>query len=180
MVSFPWLFVAAAFLLIAPATIVTGAQSKAPPKPVPEPLGESLCPPAISVEQRVTAAPEGWEAALSAAKPQLAMVTFFDGPPAERALLKYDREEKEKRDWVGIWTLAPNSRGYWIQCGYDNTTAVLSRRLPENIRTCKVTYERKAQTVSGLPVVKHVGCSDAVMKKEDEKKDSKAPPAAGK
>ena len=75
-------------------------------KPKQEPLGESLCPATIGVEQRITAPPEGWEASQSVAKPQLAFVTFFDGPPAERASLKYDREEKQKRDWVAIWTLA--------------------------------------------------------------------------
>lgn len=139
-------------------------------KPKQEPLGETLCPATIGVEQRISSAPDGWEAAQSDAKPQLAMVTFFDGPPAERASLKYDREERQKREWVGIWTFAPNSRGYWIQCGYDNTTAVLSRRLPASVRTCKVTYERKTQATSGLPTVKHVGCSDAVAKKDDEKK----------
>jgi hypothetical protein len=139
-------------------------------KPKQEPLGESLCPATIGVEQRITAPPEGWEASQSVAKPQLAFVTFFDGPPAERASLKYDREEKQKRDWVAIWTLAPNTRGYWVQCGYDNTTGVLSRRLPAEVTSCKVTYERNTQAASGLPTVKHVGCSDAVAKKDDEKK----------
>ena len=124
-----------------------------------EPLGESLCPATISVEQRVIGAPDGWEAAQSDAKPQLAMVTFFDGPPDERASLKYDREEKEKRGWVAIWNLAPGTHGYWVQCGYDNTTGVLSRRLPAEVTTCRVTYERRAQVAtSGLPVVKHVSC----------------------
>ena len=142
-------------------------------KPPPEPLGESLCPATISVEQRVTPVPDGWEASMAAAKPQLAMVTFFDGLPAERASLKYDSEEKQRANWVATWTLAQNARGYWLQCGYDNTTALLSRRLPESVRTCKVIYERKTQATSGLPVVKHVGCSDTVTKKSDEKKDEK-------
>ena len=71
-------------------------------------------------------------------------------------------------NWVATWTVAPNTRGYWLQCGCDNTTAVPSRRLPDSVRTCKVTYERKTQTTSGLPVVKHVGCKyvgDEVMER---------------
>lgn len=169
------MFAAAAAFLVAWVLPAGGAEPKQPkqPKPVkagPEQLGESLCPDSISVEQRVTAVPEGWEAALSGAKSQLASVTFFDGPPDERVSLKYEREERQKREWVGIWTLAPKSRGHWIQCGYDNTTTVLSRRLPESVRTCKVTYERKTQATLGLPTVKHVGCSDSVTKKDDEKK----------
>ena len=142
----------------------------APPKPPPEPLPQSLCPASIAVEQRAGAVPEGWEAANSSAKPQLAFVTFFDGPPAERVSLTADSEERPKREWVALWNLAPNKRGYWLQCAYDNTTVVLSRRLPDSVRTCKVIYERKTQAISGLPVVKHVGCSDTVAKKGDEKK----------
>src|SRR5262245_36746231 len=91
-------------------------QAAAPAKPAPEPQGASLCPEAIKVEQRVAEAPQGWEAGFSDLKPQIAMVTFFDGPPAERASLKYDTELKLKGNWVATWTFASNSRGYWIQC----------------------------------------------------------------
>ena len=129
-----------------------------PSKPAPEPLGESLCPDKISVEQRVTAIPGGWEARSSDATPQLAMVTFYDGPPAERASLKYDSELKQKRNWVATWTLAPSARGYWIQCAYEHTTAMFARRLPADATTCTVIYERKERTAAGLPVIRHVGC----------------------
>lgn len=139
-------------------------------KPPPEPLGPTLCPDTINVEQRVTDLPQGWEAGLSDAKPQIEMVTFFDGPPAERASLKYDSELKQKGNWVATWTLASNARGYWIQCAYENTTAVLSRRLPDTAKTCTVTYERSTKAANALPVVKHVGCSDTLPKKSDEKK----------
>jgi len=147
---------ACAVLLLAVSLPCGGAQPKKAP---PEPLGASLCPAAVSVEQRVTTAPDGWEPSLSGAKPQLAMVTFFDGPPAERASLKYDHEEKRKGDWVGTWNLASSPRGYWIQCAYDNTTAVLSRRLPAEVTVCKVIYERKVHTAAGLPAVRHVSCT---------------------
>ena len=63
------------------------------------------------------------------------------------------------RDWTATWNLAPNTRGYWVQCAYDHTTAVLSRRLPAEVTTCRVLYERKERVAtSGLPVVKHVAC----------------------
>lgn len=142
----------------------------APPKPAPEPSGPSLCPEAINVEQRIAETPQGWEAGSSGLKPQIAMVTFFDGPPAERASLKYDSELKLKGNWVATWTLAPNARGYWIQCAYENTTAVLSKRLPETVKTCSVTYERTTKAANALPLVKHVSCSDALPKKADDKK----------
>lgn len=145
-------------VLVALLAVIALPAVAANPKPNPELLGPSLCPGTVSVEQHVAAAPDGWEASLSGAKAQLAMVTFFDGPPAERASLKYDSEEKRKGDWVGTWNFAPNSRGYWIQCAYDSTTVVLSRRLPESVTACKVTYERKVHVTSGLPVVRHVAC----------------------
>jgi hypothetical protein len=137
------------------AALAHSAQTK---KPAPEPPGPSLCPAEVNVEQRVADPPQGWESGLSGLKPQLAMVTFFDGPPAERASLKYDSELKQKGNWVATWTLAPTGRGYWIQCAYDNTTAVLSKRLPDTVKTCAVTYERNTKAANALPLVKHVGC----------------------
>lgn len=145
-------------LVFAVALVLCAAAEAAPSKPAPEPAGPSLCPETIDVEQRVTDAAQGWEAGLSGRKTQLAMVTFFDGPPAERASLKYDSELKLRGNWVATWTLAANTRGYWIQCAYDNTTAVLSKRLPETARTCSVTYERSTKAANALPLVKHVGC----------------------
>ena len=114
--------------------------------------------------------PQDWEAGFSDLKPQIAMVTFFDGPPAERASLKYDSELKLRGGWVATWTLAANTRGYWIQCAYENTTVVLSKKLPESVKTCAVTYERSTRAANALPPVKHVGCSDTLPKKPDEKR----------
>jgi len=68
------------------------------------------------------------------------------------------QEYGQRLDTVATWTLAPTGRGHWIQCAYDNTTAVLSRRLPETVNTCAVTYERSTKAVNALPVVKHVTC----------------------
>ena len=116
------------------------------------------CPQKIEVEQRLAAAPEGWDAAQTSATVELASVTFFDGPPSEKASLKYDSEDRQKRDWVAFWNFPPNARGYWISCGYQNTTAVISRRLPENIRSCAVTYERKKRGAGSLPGIKQTSC----------------------
>lgn len=121
-------------------------------------FAKNACPPKIEVEHRVTAVPDGWETARATAAASLASVTFFDGPPTERASLKYDSEDRQKRDQVAIWNLSPSARGYWISCGYENTTAVVSRRLPENIRSCTVTYERRKRGKAGLPAIKSITC----------------------
>ena len=159
------------FLSLAIVVVLAAPVEAAKPKAAPEaPPGASLCPAEVNVEQRVTDPPQGWEPGLSGLKPQLAMVTFFDGPPAERASLKYDTELKQRGNWVATWIFAPSPRGHWIQCAYDNTTAVLSKRLPESVKTCAVTYERSTKAANALPLVKHVGCSDTPPQKPDEKK----------
>lgn len=126
-------------------------------------MGASLfsglsCPSKIEVEQRVTAVPRGWESAQVTVTASLASVTFFDGPPAERASLKYDSEERQKRNWVARWNLLPNTRGYWISCGYENTATVISRRLPDDVRSCAVTYERRKRGAAGLPGITDISC----------------------
>jgi hypothetical protein len=147
-------------LLACAAAPVNAAQRKpAADKPAekPRPKGDSLCPAAVNVEQRVSAVPEGWETAVASQPHRLAAVTLYDGPPAERASLKFGRDEKQKREWIATWELQPNERGYWIECGYDRTTAVLTRRLAPSVAECTMTYERK-RGASGGPVIKHVGC----------------------
>jgi hypothetical protein len=47
---------------------------------------------------------------------------------------------------------------------------VLSKRLPDTVRTCNVTYERSTKAANALPIVKYVACSDTLPKKGDEKK----------
>jgi hypothetical protein len=121
-------------------------------------FARNTCPQKIEVEQRVGVIPEGWEAAQPTTTVSLASVAFFDGPPAERAALKFDSEDVQKRDRVAFWNLPPNVRGYWISCGYQNTTAVISRRLPENIRSCTVTYERRKRGAAGLQAIKDISC----------------------
>ena len=121
-------------------------------------FARNTCPQKIDVEQRVISPPEGWDGAQITATVALASVTFFDGPPSGNASLKYDSEDRQKRDWIAYWNLAPNARGYWISCGYENTTAVVSRRLPEDVRSCAVTYERKKRGKAGLPTIKSITC----------------------
>jgi|SoiMethySBSTD1v2_1073268.scaffolds.fasta_scaffold1343896_1 hypothetical protein len=160
----------AACTVLAAAMLHVPLATAAQPKTTAEPVGPSLCPETISVEQKVSDLPQGWEAGTSGAKTQIAMVTFFDGPPAERASLKYDNELKQRGNWVATWILAPTGRGHWIQCAYENTTAVLSKRLPDAVKTCSVTYERNNKAANALPLVKHVGCSETLPKKPDDKK----------
>ena len=135
-----------AFLASAPAE--SGAQL----------FARNTCPQKIEVEQRIVAAPEGWDTAQATATVALASVTFFNGPPSEKAALNFDSEDQQKRDWIAFWHFPPSTRGYWISCGYENSPAAISRRLPEGVRSCLVTYERKKRGPGGLPAIKDISC----------------------
>jgi hypothetical protein len=97
------------------------------------------CQRTIAVEQEPVAPPAGWSAMDNGSPHRLDEVTFFDGPPAERASLKFDDEASAKKEWTGIWHFQPNPRGFWITCSYRGTSIVLSRRLPAEVKVCRVT-----------------------------------------
>ena len=118
----------------------------------------ATCPQKIEVEQRVAALPQGWEAGQVTTTAALASVTFFHGPPAAQAPLKPNSEDRQKRDRIVFWNLSPSARGYWISCGYANTAAVISRRLPDSVKTCSVTYERRRPGGGGQPAIKRMDC----------------------
>jgi hypothetical protein len=102
------------------------------------------CPRTLAVEQKPVAPPAGWSAADDGSPHRLAGITFFDGPPAELASLKYDDAASTEKEWTGIWHFEPNPRGYWIACAYSGTSIVLSRRLPGEVKVCRVTYEKES------------------------------------
>lgn len=130
----------------------------ASPASFAQPAATSSCPQKIEVEQRATTVPEGWEGGRTTSTVTLASVMFYDGPPAEKAARKFDSEDREKRERIATWNLPPSARGYWISCGYAGTTAVISRRLPDSVKHCAVTYERRRPGSGGPPVVKRIDC----------------------
>lgn len=123
-----------------------------------QPPAAGNCPLKIEVEQRLASVPEGWEGGRATVTVALASVAFFDGPPAEKVALKFDSEDRQKRDRIAFWKFPPSARGYWMSCNYVGTTAVISRRLPNSVKYCAVTYERKRLGASGQPAVKHIDC----------------------
>ena len=88
----------------------------------------------------------------------LAGITFYDGPPAEKASLVYDRMQRSKGEQTATWSFAPQQqRQAWVACSYSGTAMELSRALPPRIATCAVTYDTQQQ-VAGLPLIKKVSC----------------------
>src|SRR4051812_35027309 len=83
------------------------------------------CPARIDVRpQELVKAVPGWTAGQAhEAHHELVSVDLYDGHPSELASLIPDTQAKLK---IG-WTLHPQTRPYWLQCHYTQTTLVLSR-----------------------------------------------------
>ncbi len=88
----------------------------------------------------------------------LAGITFYDGPPAEKASLVYDRMTRGKAEQTATWLLTPaKDRSIWVACSYAGTAVELSKSLPPAIATCSVTYDTQQQ-IAGLPMIKKIAC----------------------
>ena len=119
---------------------------------------ETWCPDAIKADQKVVSPSPEWTVSYSSLPQRLEMVTFFSGPPEEQASLVYDKKSKTKGGWIGTWNFPKDSSGYWIQCSYAGTRAELSRRLPDSVSVCRVTYDEGLHSVSGLPAIRKIEC----------------------
>ena len=112
------------------------------------------CPPSITTRQELTAAPAGWKPMLDDAPHDLAGITFYDGPPAEKASLVYDRMDRGKGVETATWTFAARKdRPIWLTCSYAGTAVQLARSLPSETTTCTVVYDPK-EHIAGLPAIK--------------------------
>jgi hypothetical protein len=123
----------------------------------PAAAAEVMCPDTIGVSQNASAAGE-WQVRDSGEKPQLEHVTIYEGPPEEQASLKYDREIKRKSEVVQMWNLPPSKEGYWLACGYTNTSKQLYRKLPGMTAICEAIFDRGVSFPDGSPVVRRVRC----------------------
>ena len=87
---------------------------------------------------------------------RLAAVTFFDGPPEEKASLVNDSERRAQGKQIATWRFGVKSH-IWISCGYSGTNIVLSRALGDGTKQCMVTYNPR-QSIAGLPVIEKIDC----------------------
>jgi len=140
-------FIALELALVAGAIFSTAGRAAA----------EVVCPDTIAVTQNA-AAPGEWQVRDSGEKPELERVTIYEGPPEQQASLKYDREIKRKSEIVQMWNLPPTKEGYWLACGYSNTSKQLYRKLPAMTAICGVTFDRVVNFPDGTPVIRRVRC----------------------
>ena len=119
---------------------------------------DSACPDTVSVRQSGTAPTAEWSLSYSATPTQLEMVTFYSGPPKDEASLVYDTWTNTKDTSTATWKFPKDPRGYWIKCSYRGTTMELAKALSPAVSSCRVMYERQANTAAGLPVIKRIAC----------------------
>ncbi len=116
------------------------------------------CPNEVKVTQSLAAPVPGWTSTQDDTPHTLAGVTFYDGPPSEKASLVYDQIARNKGQQTATWRFAPqDKRQIWMACSYAGAGVQLARKLPANITTCSVTYDSQ-QSIAGLPVIKKIDC----------------------
>jgi len=118
---------------------------------------EISCPDQVQVQQQVQP-PDGWTASYSQAPAALSAVTLFDGPPANRVSLKYDKRRQSGRELILTWALRSSPRNTYLQCSYERTTAQLSIALPPGTRECQVVFDRTTSYAGGVLPVKRMFC----------------------
>lgn len=118
----------------------------------------TLCPSTIHVRQELAASVAGWTPMQNDVPVQLAGITFYDGPPAEKASLVYDQMTKAGRKQVATWQFAAEAgHPIWVSCNYSGTTVELTRSLPSKTSACEVTYDTQQQ-IAGLPLIEKTTC----------------------
>ena len=118
---------------------------------------EVSCPDQLQVEQRAQA-PSGWSVAYSDIGPRLSGITLFDGPPANRSSLKYDRRRQTATELILTWILRDSPRSHYLLCSYERTTAQINTALPPGTGRCDVVFDRTTSYPGGGLPVKRMVC----------------------
>ena len=111
----------------------------------------SDCPSVIDTDQTLKQSHQGWMASQEETRSPLSSIRLSEGDPRDLAWLLPDRTSK---GGVQEWDLLPSPRGYWVVCGYANTTVILSRRLDPTVRRCAVQLDKRFNP----PLASHYRC----------------------
>jgi hypothetical protein len=139
------------------SAVATAAPTPPPAAPVEpaEPLADA-CPARLPVRQTIAQDIAGWTAQNQEAGYPFARVTFFPGPPAQSTLIVPTSEYKGAAGLHDVWDLPRSASGYWVACGYGNTTVSIAKKLPDNVAYCQADYDGRFLTL----VVKHWSCGE--------------------
>lgn len=107
------------------------------------------CPAEIVVAERVAPA-KGWSVRPGEKRRPLSGIGFFSGPPEQLAALVNDEDESGADGSVAVWRFPPAKEHYWVACYYRGTSTTLTRRLPAEVKTCRVTYAKPPEGSAAL------------------------------
>ena len=125
---------------------------------VPAAITSLSCPESITTQQS-GAAIDGWGVSESVPnqKHLLRAAGFSDGPPKDLAQLR-PRIQSSKTGNKSIYGFeGVAADGYWLECSYNDTRVVASKKIPAELKSCIVTYgaENRAHPE---PAIKSIVC----------------------
>jgi len=152
---FPIALVATALACAAGAAATAPApRPPATPASGPGTLLADACPAQLPVSQTITSPIAGWTLLNQQDNHPFTRVAFYPGPPAETALIVPTLEYKGQAGLHDGWDLPPRAGGYWMTCAYGNTSAMVARKLADNVDYCQADYDGRFLTL----VVRHWSC----------------------
>jgi hypothetical protein len=128
--------------------------------PVPQ------CPASVDVQQDIKLPVEGWKTAIAKtngdAHPLKGIYFSPEEYPSDSCCdIPTEKKTLPRGETVFYFDhVTPKKFDFWFVCGYEDTTVVLARKVPENVARCEVRY-------SGFPVQPRVisfRCFDAPRK----------------
>jgi len=145
--------------VVANRPAVAGAASAANPASAaiataPSKALVDACPAQLPVSQTVTESLAGWTAQNQQGNYPFVRVAIYPGPPAETSLIVPTVEYRGQAGLHDRWDLPRRNGGYWMTCAYGNTTALLARKLADDVDFCLADYDGRFLTL----VVKHWSC----------------------
>jgi hypothetical protein len=125
-----------------------GTAKPAGPPPLAATPADLSCPGDITVEEELRVqVPKGWQnwspdAATAPAERRRPLdgITFYSGPPADKASLAPDRSRRSKNGYEQSWRFGIGS--YWMACRYQDSRILLMRPLPRGVRQCQLTLNQ--------------------------------------
>ena len=160
----PLIALAAALLASAGTPAATPATPIAPPMAAAPasatasasvPLSDA-CPAQLPVTQTVSQSIADWTPLDQRGSNPFVRVAFYPGSPADPglSLIVPTTEYKGAAGLHDGWELPRRAGGYWVTCAYANTTAVVTRKLADDVDFCFADYDGRFLTL----VVRHWSC----------------------
>ncbi len=129
---------------------------------------EIVCPPRLTVQHDITGnVPDDWQKHDDRSSHPFVNVMFSEGSPDLQIILAPIGKKKVKGKSIAEWEFPKSAVGYWVSCLYNNTSATIARKLPEDVAYCEVQYDKAYSS----PHVERWRClSDAQLKQRRKEK----------